>query len=330
MRVDEIQRVAVLGAGTMGHGIGQCFAQRKYRVILYDLSQEILDGAMAKIRASLENFAGAGLMDSRDVPDILAHITTTTQIEKAVKEADYIQETVVEDLKVKIDLFQRIEEACPEKAIIATNTSGFQLTDMNRKVKKKERTLIVHWFNPPQIVPAVEIAGGEDSAAAVLQTVYELMERLKKMPVRVLKEIPGLVINRIQAALFREVLSLLDAGIVEPKDLDRGMIGSLGFRLACLGPVEIADFGGLDIWCKVMEELFPVIERSPEVPDILKEKVRTGKLGVKSGQGFYEYTPESARARITERDQQFLKRLKDFFEAQGNKRSTPEGGSSNL
>jgi len=308
----EIKKVAVLGAGTMGHGIAQCFAQSGYSVNLNDLSEGILKKSLKKIESNLKTFAEADLINRKSIPEVLARILPTPHLEEAVKEADFIQETVVEDLKVKQELFQRVEEACSREAILASNTSGLRLTDISQRVKRKERTVIAHWMNPPHIVPAVEVAKGEGTSEATFMATYDLMLRLKKWPVRVQKEVPGLVINRLQAALFREVLALLDGGVVEPEELDRAVKGSIGFRLASIGPMEVADFGGLDVWYKVMCDLYPVIDRSLEPPAILKNKVLAGMLGVKSGKGFYEYTADSVLAKTEARDRQFLHRLKQL------------------
>jgi len=313
MRMKEIKRVAVLGAGTMGHGIAQCFAQGGCDVSLNDLNQEILKKSLERIESNLKTFAAAGLVERKTIPGVLGRISTTPNLEEAVKEADFIQETVKEDLKVKQEVFRRVEAACPRGAIIATNTSGLRLTDINQGVKRKERTIIAHWVNPPHIIPAVEVAKGEGTSEATLLATYDFLLKLKKWPVRISKEVPGLVINRLQAAFFREVLALLDSGVVEPAQLDRAVKGGIGFRLAFLGPVEVADFGGLDIWYKVMCDLYPVIDRSLEPPAILKKKVEAGDLGVKSGKGFYEYTPETVLVKTEERDRQFLQRLKDLL-----------------
>lgn len=313
MKMEDIKIIAVLGAGIMGHGIAQRFLMGGYPVRLYDIQESILETARAHIRNNLELFHHAGLIEKKGIEPALENLSTTTALKYAVNGSDFIVEAAPEDLELKRELFKQVESLCRKDAIMASNTSSLTLTDIGARVKNKERLVITHWFNPPHIVPTVEIAKGEKTNDATIETVFRLLSKIGKIPVKINLEVPGLVVNRIQAAMFREVLDLYEKGVASAVDIDRAVKGSIGFRLASIGPLFSADMNGLDLLVKTHKNLLPHIQSSVEPPKVLECLVSQGHLGIKSGKGFYDYEGDSFKADlngvIKKRDETFLKWL---------------------
>jgi 3-hydroxybutyryl-CoA dehydrogenase len=309
----EIRQIAVIGAGLMGHGIAQAFARKDYPVTLYDLDSSILEKALSQVKSNLETFVEAGLEPEERVGKVLSKIRVSVDLQDAVKDARFVIEAAPEDLKLKTDLFERLDRYCPEETILASNTSTFPMSEIGKKVRKQGRLVITHWFNPPHIVPAVEVVRGEKTSDEVFETTYELMKRIGKRPVRVLKEVPGFLINRIQTAMFREILFLLEQGVAKAEDIDAGVKGSFGLRLAVVGPLETVDMAGLDIWSKGVEYLFPFLDGSTGIPDLIKEKIERREFGLKTGKGFFQYGSNDAPSpseRIKNRDRKLLSLLR--------------------
>ena len=317
MKIEEIQNISVLGAGIMGHGIAQSFLMGGYSVRLYDMQTAIIETARAHIQKNLELFCQAGLIKQPEIQLALEKLLITTDLERAIAGSDFIAEAVYENLELKQNLFKKVESLCKKEAIIATNTSSLTLTAIGKDVKNKERLVVTHWFNPPHIVPTVEVVKGENTSEETMETTYQLLTRIKKMPVKVNKELPGFLVNRIQIAMVREVFDLYEKGVASASDIDRAVKGSFGFRLATIGPLLTVDLGGVDLWLKVCENLLPQIQSSTEPPAALQKLVKRGHVGVKSGQGFYNYTVDFSKADLDEviqkRDREFLNRLKTLY-----------------
>jgi 3-hydroxybutyryl-CoA dehydrogenase len=297
----------------MGHGIAQSFAQKAYSVTLYDLNDSILEGALSQIRSNLETFVEVGLETKENIEKVFSHIRVSIDLQEAVKEAHLVIEAAPEDLTLKRNLFEELDRYCLEDAILASNTSTLPIYEIGKEVKRKERLVITHWFNPPHIIPAVEVVPGEKTSIEVLEMTIGLLRKIGKKPIKILKEIPGFLINRIQTAMFREILSLLEQGIATPEDIDAGVKGSFGFRLAVIGPLQTMDMGGLDLIYKGMKYLYPFIDRSIDVQKTLREKVEREKLGLKTGKGFFQYEEKEALAlsrHSKDRDKRLLYLLK--------------------
>jgi len=309
----EIGQIAVVGAGLMGHGIALVFAQKDYSVTLYDINRPILERALLQIRSNLETFVEVGLETKERVEKVLSKIRISVDLKEAVKGAHFVIEAAPEDLTLKMNLFEELDRYCSKETILASNTSTLPISEIGRKAKEKERLVITHWFNPPHIVPAVEVVRGEATSQETFDISFELMKSIGKKPVKVLKEVPGFLINRIQTAMSREILSLLEKGVAEPEDIDAAVKGSFGLRLAVLGPLSIMDMAGLDLLYKAMNYLYPFLDRSTEVQKVLGEKIEQGKWGLKTGKGFFEYEQKEASAlsrHSKERDKKLLSLLK--------------------
>jgi len=317
MKLEEIRTISVLGAGIMGHGIAQSFLMGGYPVWLCDIKESILERAKGHIEKNLDLFCRAGFIGTGDIEPILSRLSTTTDLKHAVGGSDFIVEAAPEDLSLKQGLFQRVESLCRKDAIMATNTSSLTLKDIGARVKSRERLVITHWFNPPHIVPTVEVVKGEGTSDETMETTYGLLEKIRKVPVKIHQELPGFLVNRIQVAMAREVFDLYERGVASAADIDKAVKGSFGFRLATIGPLLTVDLGGLDIWLKACENLLPQIQNSTGPPEALQRLVSQGHLGIKSGKGFYDYTRDFSKAEIDEaiqkRDQELLHRLKHLY-----------------
>jgi 3-hydroxybutyryl-CoA dehydrogenase len=313
MKFPQIKNIAVVGSGIMGHGIGQTFALGGYEVTLIDISDDLLEKAIRQIRSNLDTFVDFGITTPERAKEALSRIKTSRNLKEAVKESDFVVEALPEVMDLKKRLFRELDEYCPSQTIIASNTSGLSLTEIACGIKRQDQAIIAHWWNPPHIIPVVEVVKGRYTSDNTVDLVYQLLVSIGKRPVKILKEVPGFLGNRLQFALYREALHCLKEGVASAEDIDMAVKGTFGFRLPTLGPLETSDLGGLDTFLNITEYLFKEIDRSTESPEILREKVRQGKLGVKTGEGFYYYTSEEAEKKIKERDRQFLQRLNCLY-----------------
>lgn len=313
LKVAQIKKVAVIGAGLMGHGIAQAYAQEGYPVTVTDSSALALADVKNRIKANLDTLVREGLFQEGDVEQILERITVTESLEKSVCDADFVTEAVFENLEMKKELFYQMEKFCSKESILASNTSSFPMTHISSMMERPERAIVTHWMNPPYLVPLVEVVPGEKTSEETYKTAYELLCKMKKVPVKVQKEIIGFLINRIQTAMNREVYHLVEMGVASAEDIDRAVVTSLGFRLATLGPLMIRDLAGLDVTCKVDEILSGEINSSKSASKLLKDMVSRGELGAKTYKGFFKYSPESLAEIIRGRDRQFIHLLKEQY-----------------
>jgi 3-hydroxybutyryl-CoA dehydrogenase len=313
MKLRQIKKVAVIGAGIMGHGFAQIFAQKGYSVFLYDIDEKILKSALARIGANLDTFIEHGMIRSKEKKAALEKIAVTTHLEEAVSKADFVLEAVPEIMDLKKEIFVKLDRFAPFHAILASNTSGLSITQIGSVTQRPEKTIIVHWINPPTIIPVVEIVRGEKTSDETAELCYRLLLKLGKRPVRVLKEVPGFLFNRLQLAFWREALYCLENGVATAEDIDNVAKTGYGFRLANLGPLETSDFGGLDTFYRLAQNLFPDLSAAQGPPPVLEKLVQAGKLGVKTGDGFYSYPSAVAKRKIKQRDQRLLQQLKLFM-----------------
>jgi len=313
MKLEDVRSVTVVGAGIMGHGIAQTMAMAGYEVVLNDASAEALTAGVARAKSNLELFEANGFVTAEEADAAYRRIVPEVDLEKAVVNADVVFEAVKEDLEVKRALFNRLDAICADKTVLASNTSALLLSDFSSGVARKDRVLIAHWFNPPHIVPTVEVVRGSQTSDDSFNLVYDLLKKAKKMPVRVNKEIPGHLLNRVQIAMLRECWYLWQAGVASVEDIDSAVKGSLGFRLASIGPLITNDLGGNDTICAVGQYLLPLLSDAHEPPRAYVEMVEQGNYGQKTGKGFYDYTPEQWQEVIAKRDREFLQRLKNLY-----------------
>jgi 3-hydroxybutyryl-CoA dehydrogenase len=309
-----IERVTVVGAGIMGHGIAQAFAHKGCSVVLHDINDDLLRSALEKISSNLRLYVELGLENEVIVDDVLSRITTTTNLGDAVTGADFVTEAVSENMKVKVEVFKEIDTATNDSVIMASNTSTLSITEIGKSIRKSDRLLMTHWFNPPYLIPVVEVVRGESTSDEAFSLTFKFLKEMGKEPVHVLKQIPGLLVNRIQTAMFREIIGLLEAGIATPEDLDKAVSGSFGVRLAAIGPLATVDLAGVDLWYMGAKNLYPFFDNARQPQRLLVEMVDKGFNGIKTGKGFFEYPAERKANVIKERDVKLLNLLKILYE----------------
>jgi 3-hydroxybutyryl-CoA dehydrogenase len=292
----EIRRVAVVGAGLMGHGIAQEFAHAGYEVTLHDQSMERLQRAPSLIEGNLTSLERTGQITTAQATAALSRIRPVKTLPDAVAHVDLVIEAVSEDLAVKQPLFRDLDALSPPHAILASNTSTFMPSRLAEATNRPEKVLVAHWFNPPYLVPIVEVVRGSRTTDATVATVRDLLAAMGKQPVVLQRELPGFLANRLQAALFREALSLVDQGTATPGEIDAVIRYGIGPRWAAAGVFEVWELGGWDVILAICDQLFPDLAAHTEAPALLRDMVARGDLGVKSGHGFYEWTPETADA----------------------------------
>lgn len=307
-----MQKIAVIGAGLMGHGIAQIFAVNGHEVTLVDLDENILEYAIRGIRKNLELMAEHDVIATEDIDAAIDRVTTTTNMEKGVDGADFVLEAVVENLEVKQDLFMNLDRICPPSTILASNTSVISITEIAQKSLYKQRIVGTHFWNPPHLIPLVEVVPGDKTVEKTVETTYQLLLDVGKHPVKVKKDVPGFVANRLQHALWREAISIVENGIADAATVDECIKFGFGLRLPALGPMENADMVGNDLVLAIHDYILEHIESSGDPSPLLREKVANGELGFKSGQGFQEWSEEKAELSRNNLQQYLLKVVKDM------------------
>jgi 3-hydroxybutyryl-CoA dehydrogenase len=237
-----------------------------------------------------------GIGRKEDIEPSIQRVKTTSDFEEAVTEAHFVEEAIGEDLALKQDFFQRLDTLCPEEAILATNTSVISITEIAEKAKKRGRILGTHFWNPPHLIPLVEVIKAKETSDECMERTMALMSAVGKHPVKVKKDVPGFLANRLQHALWREAISIVENGIAGPAEVDEAVKNSFGLRLPVLGPMETADMAGLDLTYAIHDYVLEHIEDSHGPSPLLKEKFEKGDLGLKTGRGFQEWPAERADA----------------------------------
>ena len=300
-----INKIAIAGAGIMGSSMGQIFATKGYTVAIYDLFPKALESAKAHIEQGLDSMIAKSELTAGDKAAALRRISFTADLE-GFRDCDLLVECIVENMEIKHQFYSRVSAIVPETSIIASNTSGLSITGIASAVKHPERFAGMHWFNPPHIIPLIEIIKGEKTAQATADELYRISLAIGKKPVMVNKDAPGFIANRIQLAVLRECLHILDSGIGSAEDIDKCMKYALGFRYACMGPFEVCDLGGIDTFHHVASYLWRDLSAAKEPYGLVQKLVDEKHFGVKTGQGFYDYSGDKAAKAIARRDRLFL------------------------
>jgi 3-hydroxybutyryl-CoA dehydrogenase len=280
--------IAVIGAGLMGHGIAQVFARAGLPVTITDTDPAALASVADRVRSNLERMG-------EDTAPADA-IELQPDLESAVADAAFVFEAVAEDLAVKRDLFARVSRAVSDETVLATNTSVISVGEIAASAHEPGRVVGAHWWNPPYLVPLVEVVQAESTRAETVTRTIGLLERVGKTPVHVRRDVPGFVGNRLQHALWREAFALVEEGVCDAETVDFVVKSSFGLRLPVLGPIENADLVGLDLTLAIHDYLLPHLARTPEPAAVLREHVARGELGMKTGRGFRLWTADEAQA----------------------------------
>ncbi len=312
------EKILVLGAGVMGHGFAQVFAMRGHSVFLADKSEDQLKRALEWIDSSLQFLVEAGEIKQEDVGTVKGRIEPISDWKPVAAEVDFVLEAVTENLPVKLDLFKELDAAVRPDAILATNTSSYDLNEFTPVVSHPARVIGTHWFHPPQITPCVEIIPADLTSEETVERATNLMKSIGKFPTRC-KSAPGFVANRIQFAMAAEAYAIVEEGLATPEQIDRIVKSSFGFRLGAFGPCEICDQAGVDTYTAIFEYLHEKLKRDQfKPPEILKNLVREGKCGLKTNGGFYRYEDGAAERVKRGRDEKLLARLRLFTREHGS------------
>ena len=297
MQLDDVRKIAIIGGGNMGHGCAMVFAGAGYPVGLYSRRAETLEKAVVGMRSDLTFLAERGLGKLEDVEATVALVKTTQDMEEAATDADFVLECVAEDMALKQDTFQKLDQMCGPDAILATNTSVMSPTEIASTSERRERILGTHWWNPPFLIPLVEVVQTEETPQWVIDVTMGLHWKIGKHPVHAKKDVPGFIANRLQHALWREAVSIVERGIADAATVDESLKFGPGLRLPVMAPLENADLVGLDLTYSIHNYVLRHLEDSHEPSPLLKEKVDKGELGFKSGGvGFQTWTPDQQKA----------------------------------
>ncbi|MBO68536.1 MAG: 3-hydroxybutyryl-CoA dehydrogenase [Acidiferrobacteraceae bacterium] len=283
----NIKRAAVIGLGTMGPGIVATLASGGISVSAYDADEEARGQADDKIKVARKVLQSLGAGQ-----DIRTDITLTSSLQECVSNADLVIETIPENLELKVALFRELELIVSQDCILASDSSGIPVSQLQEGAIKPSRFVGMHWSNPPHIIPMIEVIAGKSTSPDVVEAMTTCIRRLKLIPVVVKKDIPGFVENRVLYALLRECIDLVDHGVIDAKDLDTCVSWGIGYKLAVIGPMALLDMAGLDIYEAVGSYLNKDLCDRSDVSDMIRGKVISGNLGMKTGQGIYAYSQE--------------------------------------
>ncbi len=289
------KNISIFGAGLMGTGLAQVFASNNSLNVTVFSRRGEASGVKEKVEANLNLMMENEIISCDEIKDILGRITVTDDMAIASKDADFIVECIPENMVLKQNLFRDLEKLCRQDTIFATNTSVMSITEIAEKAENKARIIGTHFWNPPFLIPLVEVVKAKDTAENVMDETINLLKMVGKHPVRVNKDVPGFVANRLQHALWREAISIVERGIADAATVDESIRYGFGLRLPILAPLETADMVGTDLTLAIHDYILKHLENSTEPSPLLKEKVAKGDLGFKTGKGFQEWSKEEAQ-----------------------------------
>lgn len=306
------ETILVVGAGLMGHGIAQVFAVHGHSVLLYDSNVDVLFTAKERIKQNLTEVSSYNLVESSAVTDTLNRVQTTDQLDSACADVDIVIEAVSENLNLKQSIFAKLDALCPPTTILCSNTSVISITQIAATSQNRSRILGTHWWNPPYLVPLVEIIRTDHTADWCMAKVFDVLKKIGKMPVYVQKDIPGFVGNRLQHALWREAFDLIDNGVCDAATVDEVIRQGFGLRLPFLGPVVNADLIGLDLTLSIHEYILPHLCTVAQPSTTLQSLVADSHLGMKSGKGFLSWSAAEADEKRAKLNDYLMNRIADM------------------
>jgi 3-hydroxybutyryl-CoA dehydrogenase len=296
MDLTSIKNISVFGSGLMGSGISQVFASNGYQVTAYDVDPEQDEAMRGRIRSNL----GIMLADQSDkdqrIEQILGRIIFTTDLQSAAESADFVVECVPENMDLKQEVFSALDSICRSDVPLASNTSVMSITEIGSKCEGKQRIIGTHFWNPPYLLPLVETVKTEHTSEQVVELTMQLLKKVGKHPILVKKDVPGFVANRLQHALWREAVSIVENGIADAQTVDDAIKYSFGSRLPVLAPLENSDMVGTDLVLSIHQYVLPHLESSPHPSPYLEKLVESGKLGFKTGEGFMKWSEKEKEA----------------------------------
>ncbi len=284
-----IRSIAILGLGTMGPGMAARLARGGLDVVAYDVAPAAIERARSMLGVA------ETVLDSLGIAPPAAGAGTVRfadDLAAAVSGADLIIENVPENEGIKAEVYRAIDGLIPRETIVASDTSGIPITKLQAHISNPGRMVGMHWSNPPHIIPMIEVIGGEQTAPETVDAIRQLIRSLGLLPVVLKKDVPGFVENRVLYALLREVVDLVERGVIEPEDIDTCVSWGVGYKLAVIGPMALIDMAGMDIYHSVSSFLNADLADRKDVAPLVEKQMAAGKLGIKSGEGLYSYTPE--------------------------------------
>lgn len=296
VNADEVKSVAVVGAGTMGPGMAATFARHGFKTTLFDIKPEQIEKARGTVEFVFTTLIRGGFLTEDEANAGRANLSYRGDLAEAVKDADFVVETVPERGDIKSEVFKQLDGLTKPGTVLASNTSGIPITKLGESVSDPGRVIGMHWSNPPHVIPVIEVIRGEKTSQAAVDLTWAMVEKIGMVPAEVKKDIAGFVENRILYAIMREALHLLDEGVASAEDIDKITKWGIGYKLAVIGPLELLDMAGLDIYTAVASYLNKDLCNDAGISSTVTSKVEAGKLGIKTGGGLFEYTHEQIQA----------------------------------
>ena len=287
------EKVSIIGAGLMGHGIAQIFALHGHPVVLYDLKQEFLDAALIHVKDNLTRMAERGIVPADASDKALANIKTTLSFEEAAAHADFVIEAVSEKMTLKQEIFSKLDALCRPETVLASNTSVMSITEIASTSKNRGRIVGTHFWNPPYLIPLVEVVQGAETTMDTVAFTMAILKKAGKHPIHCRRDVPGFVANRMQHALWREALYIVEQGIADAATVDEAVRLSFGMRLPQLGPLENADMVGIDLTWSIHDYILKHLCNDTVPSPVIQKLMDEGKLGFKTGEGLQTWDAES-------------------------------------